>query len=560
MVELTDIPFEKGLYIKVPKGTELIDRYTYYYGREKDPEFTKREVIVEISGVDLPSSEHMLTEDEKKERAVRLQAVKDACEAKRISLSVDVHYPAVTTPNIRGGGSHTTQAYTRKEIPKDNTEWPEVWRKSHDEENAIQEEYQRLGASRFDADHVMVFWSKNNNVTWAKNVQLVEKPEARKKQPKVNLRQQMVPNSRWKFTQDVDIYYGAPNGVFHAHVNAWDKANPRPEHNHRDGSYQKWYTDREAMRKNAQDTLGEYTPKLYRNIKAGEIITINGKFNTYWNPYGWNGQRYTNAAPAVFDGDDKTSYLEYSMIKDFIEAESIPTVDVWCLRYKPTGKFYLSSDYPRTNNTVDGQEMVDTFMKGKKWDNLGKAKTSILMMTGYYENLPGADEALPEWGGGGKTLELNDDWELVKFDKLGRKELGPVEDFQEWFKRSWELRALTVKYGSSVRTAYKALEKANMLDTQKGMIVFTEHDQEKLDNVSYYDEKTAISKEEQDFIDAAIKSTQMKKGAYKKATDFRSVAVTFPNKGAAMMFKLAYNGKLKTTILDLETLTEAVDG
>jgi hypothetical protein len=191
---------------------------------------------------------------------------------------------------------------------------------------------------------------------------------------------------------------------------------------------------------------------------------------------------------------------------------------------------------------------------------LGRAKTSILTMTGYYKDLPGADESLPEWGGGGKTFNMTSDWELVKFDKLGRKEIGPVADFHEWFATSWRLRALTVQFGSSVRTAYKALEKANLLDTQKGMIVFTETDEDKLDNAGVYGDKSAISKEEQELINQAIESTKMKKGTYKKATDIKSVAVSFPTKGAAMMFKLAYNGKLKSHVLDLETLTEAVDG
>jgi hypothetical protein len=568
-MDLTDSPFRKGLYMKVPKGTPLISRW---YGTSK--ETTSKEVIVEISDVALPSAEDMLTQQEKDERQRRIGALQEEFETLRKSLSHKVHYPATT--HSRGGQTWTQQAYDRWEIlPEKEKEFEKAWKADNKAQHAIHDEYTKLGESRYTPDDVLVGWSKNNKWAQARHLEIAEKPEARKKQPKVNLRQQMVDKSRWKFTQDVDIYYGAPNGAYHAHIDKWDKANPRPDHNHCDNNaHQNWYTAREAMRKNAQETLGEYTPKLYRSIKAGEIFTVRGKFNTYFNPNGWHGQRYGNVAEVQFDGEDKLVGLEYSMIKDFIEAESIPTVDVWCLRHKPTGRFYLAPDYSKGNyrwknhyeedanedNGVDHQEMVDTFMKGKKWDNLGKAKTSILMMTGYYDGLPGADESLPEWGGGGKTFHMTEDWELVKFDKLARQEIGPVEDFHDWFKRSWELRELTVKYGSSVRTAYKALEKANLLDSQKGMVVFTETDEEKLDNVGYHGDTTAISKEEQALIDAAIKSTQMKKGTYKKATDFRSVAVTFPNKGAAMMFKLAYNGKLKTTILDLETLKEAVDG
>jgi hypothetical protein len=590
-MKLADSPFQKGLYARVPKGTPLVSRW----GHQRDKtETTNREVVVEISDVALPAPDTMLSEEEKAERTRRLSEIARDFDDKRQALSHDVEYPSQT---INPGTPHayTRPAYTRSEIrPENEAAYQKLWKAMSEADNEVIDEYKKLGESRFSPDDVLVGWSSNNKWAEAKNLEIAEKPESRKKQPKVNIRQQMVDKSRWKFTHDVDIYYGAPNPVFNRHIAAWDKANPRPErppnipHNASEAAYQDWEIkeaafsaawqkhgeDRQAMRQAAEKSLGEYTPVLYRSIKAGEVFTVQGKFNTYFHPHGWHGQKYTNTAVVQFDGESEILGLEYSMIKDFIELESIPTVDVWVLRYKPSGAYYKAPDYRKGNfrwknhyeddanddKSVDYQEMVDTFMKGKKWDNLGRAKTSILMMTGYYDGLPGAGESLPEWGSGGKTFHMTEDWELVQFDKLGRQEIGPVADFHKWFKRSWELRELTVKYGSSVRTAYQALEKANLLDSQKGMVVFTETDEEKLDNAGYHGDKTAISDEEKALIDAAIASTQMKKGTFKKAVDIKSVAVTFPNKGAAMMFKLAYNGKLKTTILDLETLTEAVDG
>ena len=590
-MNLADSPFQKGRYMKVPKGTPLISRWGHRGG---EVETTSRETIVEISDVAFPEPDNMLTAAEKAERQSRFEAIAHDSDVKRKALSHDVQYPAETfnpgTPH-----AYTRSAYTRSEIrPENEQAYKELWRATRKAENEVTEEYKKLGESRFTPDDVRVGWASNNKWAEARHLQIAEKPEARKKQPKINKRQLMVDKSRWKFTQDVDIYYGAANPVFDKHIAAWDKANPQPTrpayigHNATDAEYATWkvkddaYTaawqkhcqDRQAMRAAAEKSMGEYTPVLYRSIKAGEVFTVRGKFNTCFNPHGWYGQRYTNTAEVQFDGEDKILGLEYNMIKDFIEAESVPTVDVWVLRHKPTGTYYKAPNYDKGNyrwknhyeedanedNGVDYQEMADTFMKGKKWDNLGRAKTSILTMTGYYDGLPGADESLPEWGGGGKTFHMTDEWELVQFDKLARKEVGVVQDFAEWYKRSWELRELTVRYGSSVRTAYKALEKADLLDSQKGMIVFTETDEEKLDNAGYHGDKTAISDEEKALIDAAIVSTQMKKGTYKKAVDIKSVAVTFPNKGAAMMFKLSYNGRLKTTILDLETLTEVVDG
>ena len=405
----------------------------------------------------------------------------------------------------------------------------------------------------------------------AKYVELAEKPEARKKQPKVNLRQQMVVKSRWKFTQDVDIIYGAPNPAFHQYVAAWDKANPRPAHTHSNDPverqrvndlYQKWNIDRQAMRAAAEATIGEYLPVVYRSVKAGDTFTVTDKFRTYFQPHGWSGERYTNTAVVLFDGETNEQGLEYGLIKDYIEPVSIPTVKQFVLRHKTSGLYYKSYEWAGYDTRTHKLEYGDTFMKGKRWDNLGKAKTSILMMTGYYAGLPGADEVLPEWGGGDQTMskEQLEEFELVEFDKLSRTEVGVVSDFEEWFKRSWELRELTVKYGSSVRTTYKALEKANLLDSQKGMVVFTETDEAKLDEVGYHGDKTAINDVEKALIEQAIASMNVHKNSFKKAVDFKSMAVSFANKGAALMFKLSYTGSLKVTVLDLETLKEAVDG
>ncbi len=563
-MDLKDSPFQKGLYMTVPKGTELYSRWHGDTGKT-----TRKAVVVEISGTALPAADAMLTEAEKDERQRRIDDQRKVWETIDASLRHKVHYPARTY--TQSHNPYTVPAYDRMEIiPEKEDEWNAAWKADDAATDAILEEYTKLGESRYTADDVIVFWSKNDKATLAKNVQLAEKPEARKKQPKVNLRQQMVPGSRWKITQDVDIMYGAPNKAFLDAMNSFDNDKKRPVHNAPQGAYQAWHKAREAFRQNLKDTIGEYTPTLYVSLKAGTIIEVTGKFLTYFLPHGYSGEAYSNIAPVLRDGiDTKPIGLEYSHIKDYIEADSIPTVDVWVLRYKPTGLYYKGPDYDAGNSRwydkdvpcgVESQEMVDTFMKGKKWDNLGRAKTSILTMTGYYDGLPGADESLPEWGGGGKTFDMSDDWELVKFDKLGRQEIGPVTDFQDWFKRSWELRELTVRFGSSVRTVYKALEKAKLLDSQKGMVVFTETNEDKLDDVGYHGDTTAINDGEKKLIEDAIASLGLKRGTFKKAVDYRSMAVSFANKNAALMFKLAYQGTLKVTVLDLETLKEAVDG
>jgi len=421
-------------------------------------------------------------------------------------------------------------------------------------------------------------WSNGKKGVFVHQVEKVEAPAPKKKPvPKVNKRQQMVVGSRWKVTQDVTIQYKHRNPLVIQAEADWEKANPRPrninnvimvngvavfrrltqeEVDAERKAHREWADAVHAERKRLHALHGEYIIRDHLVLKAGDILKVNGKFLSDWYP----GQHFstplvTNVVPMLVEGGDGTKYgVEYKQIVEFIEAESIPTVDIYCLRDRLTGKFFKGTSYTTGWKPV----WVEEFMKAKHYENVGRAKTQILMATGYYDGLPGADESLPEWAGGGASITITDTMELVHFDKLGRKEVGTVAEFQKWYKRAWELRELTVRYGSAVRTTYKALEKADLLDKQKGMIVFTVTDEAKLDDVGYWGEKTALSEEDKKDIELATAS--LTKGSFKKAIDHKSMAVSFPNKGAAMMFKLSYAGNLKVTVIDLEEMKEAVDG
>jgi len=551
-MKLTDSPFQKGLFMKVPKGTEL--QIPWCYDHINSNSKTSRDVIVEISSVQIPQHSIFLTPEETAEQERLLEAIPQANHDlyQRLPKHI-VSYPG------RSPGSAT---YDREELtPEAKQEYDKACHAGYREQNRIHAHYQAIAEARITADDLLVGWSNNSKWALAKDVELAEKPEVRKKQPKVNLRQQMVPKSRWKVTKDTDIIYGAPNPAYHAAIDAWDKANPRPNNYQGntaaqrtawDAAYKTWHQGFEANRDAAEKAHGKYLPTVYAGLKAGDIFTVIGKFISYWHPYGWDGEHYTNVAPCLLDGETNEVGLEYSMIKDVIEVESIPVVKSFVLRHRSTGQYYKSSNYDEPRSA----EHVETFMKGKKWDNIGKAKTSILIMTGYYEGLPGADEALPEWGGAiSMSAEQLREYDLVEFNKLDRAEVGVVADFQEWFDRSWQLRELTMKYGSSVRTVYKALEKAKMLETQSGVAVFTVTDQNALDKVSYWGDRTALTDDDKEEIKRALISV---KGKFKHAIDHKSAAVSFPNKGAAMMFKLAYNGNLKVSVIDLNDMKEAV--
>jgi hypothetical protein len=576
-MKLSDSPFQPGQYVKVPKGTRLLqNRWDPQEG-----DLTKRDVVVEIRGVMFPDFQSKLTDEEHRRwKAESIQANNEFDKLYR-AMMVPVHYPMATHPAWRPGGSPTVvPAHDRLELPDDRRDEARQLQKVRDARvKDLENHYRDLGLSRLTAEDVIVLWSKDDKLAYASGLELTEKPEIRKATPKINKRQQMVNKSRWKFTQDHDVTYVVPNPAIQAGEDAWAKANPRPGHT--SGNWDADMAWREllfAERARLEDLLGKMITVVHRKVKAGEVFTVDGKFQTY-NPYGYGAEDVGSIARVKFDGDDKNTWLPYKQVDALIQAESIPTVDVYVLRNKATGEFYKSSEYNEEATQAaqevakaNGAELygiwhecavyepvtVESFMKAKHFDGLGRAKTQILMMTGYYNNLPCADESLPDWAGGVGFSMNADEWELVHFDKLARKEVEVVQDFAEWYKRAWELRELTVRYGSSVRTVYNALDKAGKLNEQSGLAVFTVHDEEKLDNVGHWGDRSALSDEDKEQINLAIAG--LKKGTFRKALDHKSMAVSFPNKRDALMFKLSYAGDLRITVLDLETLKEAVDG
>lgn len=535
-----------GDWIKVPKGTHLMMDYTKgNYGEGKEP--TSRDVVVQVSHVKALDSYYLRTLLSRED----FQAYQDEC----------AKWP---NPNTHGGaaGQYTDETRTRDQAGL----------------NAARE---AALAKIPGQPKSIVCWSNDKKGVLDIEAEKVEAPAPKKKaEVKVNKRQQMVPKSKWALTQDLAITFTISNPEVRKQHDAWVAANPRPLDT--GGTMDEDMAWREiaiANRQGLEVQLGKTVEAVVRRCKSGELFTVAGKFQTY-NPYDILDNTAGAIAYIQFDGDAKPVHARYKQLEPIIEADSIPTVDVYVLRKIDTGMFYKPASYDAvaTEEARDAKRKAeglaateyvrvdyvytepytDAFMKAKHFDGLGRAKTQILMMSGYYNDLPGADEALPDWAGG-YGFDPNDGWELVHFDKLARKEVGIVEDFLDWYKRSWELRKLTVKYGSSVRTCYKELEKKNLLGTQKGMLVFTVTDPTKLDNVGYYGDSTAVSADDDAAINQAIAAAGFKKGTFKKAKDAKSVAVSFANKGAALLFKLGYTGNLKSVVIDLEDMTEVVE-
>lgn len=563
---MTDI--KVGDWVLVPKGTQLQHDDTKGYSN-KDAGVTSRDVTVQVCRVEKLQGYHL-------DKIASPEAVAEY-------RSID---------RMPWGMGHLTEEDFRKAAQENQKRLDDAERKM-------------LESVPGGSTH-LIYWTNDRKSALNNDVKVVPAPPPRKvPEPKVNLRQQMVDKSQWKVTRDQDLYVDITNPQLEADLQVWLKANPepiRPPHTTvmtargpailmtRDDAWDKahgaWWKARRDEIVRIADLYPATVPDLMGSVKAGQIFTIKGKFGTHMS---YKGSYLAGSfAPLLFEGATKPTFVPYATIKDVIEPLSIPTVDIYVLRDKDTGLFMHS--YPHGNSVYEwdrddkgeiithpihghrmggsyvykgmanSPEMVDKFMKAKHFDSMGRLKTSILQATGYYDGLN--TDALDSSRGYDtsyeKQMDLPENWEVVKFDKLARKEME-VLDIQEWYKRAYELRELTLRFGSSVRGVYKDLEKREELNAQKGVLVFTVPEAQKEEGLDY-GKNSAFTPEQAKSVTDLIEQLGMKKGSYRTAKDAYTQSLSFKDKGVAMLAKLSYSGTLKISVLDLETLKEAVDG
>jgi hypothetical protein len=280
-------------------------------------------------------------------------------------------------------------------------------------------------------------------------------------------------------------------------------------------------------------------------IPAGTEIEILDKFQTYgpsWMDGLW--------VPIKYPGE-KSRLVQFSELnkdpEQVGEAEVIPVFYIWDTAEK---KYYSGYDYDYNNRGNQTITYTDKLSKAKSFKMLNLVRTHALIQTGYYDDLPEAWGSVPDWMQGRKLFDVPDTWEIVKIDKLTKKEIARIE-LVDTFKRTWKLRALTIKFGSAVRAVYSALEKKGELDKFSAMLSFsTGRDR---DGYFYDDE---IPEDEKDAIRELLK--QFDKGdikIHKSATGF---AVGAKDAMTAMMVKLAYTGSLECALIDFKTMDEVV--
>jgi hypothetical protein len=413
-----------------------------------------------------------------------------------------------------------------------------------------------------------VEWSgKKTLIGYVTSVEEPAKAKAPKKERAITKQQQMVKGSIWRLTEDVTFTYNDLDP-------RWSEAE-RQFHAAKRSAAGVTGTLHDLHAALHAKGVFEHSAKPYVKLAAGTEIKVTGKLNR-GNPIpgASNASGLQMLAKGrvwmLYDGfcvpcevDGQPLLLPYSQLEPFVVAVDIPTTFQYVLRDRETGLLMesLPSSFGFRND--DGEwisprtigekvKMTDRFMKAKRFDDMSRVKQSILGWTGYYHDMPGAEDR-PEWAGNEKVMDLPETWEAVKFDKLSKKEVETV-DLQDWYKRTWKLRALTIQFGSPVRKLFNDIEKRDELDKYQGMVVL----RAKVDKdwtIRYEDE---LRKEDIMAFEEIAETMGLGKGQFRRAKDSYCIAMAVATANDALYAKLAYAGDAPIAALDIQTMREIV--
>lgn len=192
----------------------------------------------------------------------------------------------------------------------------------------------------------------------------------------------------------------------------------------------------------------------------------------------------------------------------------------------------------------------DTIRGARKFKRIADVRSFAINGSGYYDNLRGAVN-LPEWVGGGKAFDVKDSWVIVEYDLNTNKETRRIE-LIDTFKRTWAMREITQKYGSSVRTIYSELEKKGKLGDWKYIVSFS-HPPHVTKWATYVDELSGKEISEiEDMLSVVDKSL------FSKAKTDDGYAIAVKDAPEITLLQLSYAGNLQFAIIDIETLDVTV--
>jgi hypothetical protein len=292
------------------------------------------------------------------------------------------------------------------------------------------------------------------------------------------IRTQMVLNSKWRFTRDVEIKMWVESPAYKNHVAA------RPDGRNAD-LYRKWLAELDRLRESGESQIHVVVGKVF----AGAEFTVAGKISapmTYGSdhknsdglmaPLNITPEKIELYSSGIKFGHPLVGYhggheLPLNQIADAIEPLEIPKTLVYVLRDAATGELfggwktenvpYYTDPQGKVHSSprvTDEPKMVTKLSSAKKYATSAACKASIREFTGYNSGLDtSVDSGEYYIMGGDKKMDLPSTWEMVVFDKVTGEEVETI-DVQNWFKSCKRLRVLTTTFGSAVRGVYKKAE------------------------------------------------------------------------------------------------------
>lgn len=284
-------------------------------------------------------------------------------------------------------------------------------------------------------------------------------------------------------------------------------------------------------------------------LPAGTEITITGKARAEAPGPGW----YYKGIwfPVTVNGvEDFVEFKELNKNPEQIgEAEAVPEFVIWDTEKQAyyTGHEYKKNAQYRTDSEITYDAKLS---KAKKFKRLADVRAHALVQSGYYYDLPESWGSVPEWMLNSKTFNVPDTWEIVKYDKLSKKEIERIE-LVTTYKRSWKLRDLTVKYSSAVRQVYSELDKKKKLGDYSAVMMF----KKAKDCGNGYWAEELLPTEVADINNLMGRFGDDVK-IQKNTVGF---AVAVKDAMTATMIRLAYMGELECVIIDFATMDEVVN-
>lgn len=197
-------------------------------------------------------------------------------------------------------------------------------------------------------------------------------------------------------------------------------------------------------------------------------------------------------------------------------------------------------------------ELVEKRSQAKAFKREDDVRLSALVAAGYYEGMPESN-SMPYWFRSSRQVmnfQLPASLELIALDVATKNEtVVSLQDIRDKMTTAWRLRELTVRFGSSVREAYKKMESKDQLGGYPFLVTFFPEDVH-----DYYGDPLT----EQDVAEVKSLHKSLKKGETLYFKTPSNACIAFKSEAAASLFTAFYQGKLHTKTINLETLLEVV--